>query len=203
MLVRAAGRLEGVRQPDLVEYVAQLVDDYVRALQDNKVISSVPDSRKFWCGSGSGYTEQWLLEQDRSANRFKGQPFEISVNFIPSSNYCLGSLVTGGLSILHCSVFFFENNTQSTRQNNHSIALLKGCLRCSKFFPYYRYQYSLWEFYLFYTNMPATLKQVGGGSWEASSAAAGGRGNPPPGTINSPGRQFTWNSQQQCRSRLD
>jgi hypothetical protein len=43
----------------------------------------------------------------------------------------------------------------------------------------------------FYINRPATLKQVGGGSWEASSAAAGGRGNPPPGTINSPGRQFT------------
>ena len=32
------------------------------------------------------------------------------------------------------------------------------------------------------------LKQNGGGNWVLSSAAVGGKGNIPPGTINSPGR---------------
>ena len=40
-------------------------------------------------------------------------------------------------------------------------------------------------------NVYFPLNDVGGGRIVQSSAAEGGRGNAPPGTINSPGLQFT------------
>ena len=40
-------------------------------------------------------------------------------------------------------------------------------------------------------NVNFPLNDVGGGRIVQSSAAEGGRGNAPPGTINSPGLQFT------------